>query len=301
MKLSEKWQKSIDNSNVQLTRREWNELMEDLRTLENSWQVWHASGDRDRLKSKIAELRESLRTMTEDRDRLLNERDTDKVEIKELRDKLIAAEKERDHWKANHDEQVRKNKILRERPDLTAERLEAYQAMEAELANANTAWAALNETHQKQAEKLAAAGNEIHDLRENLEMVAKLRDSATNELARYKSSDEAEQCETCEGTGKVETCAEYEFPGTPDKDCPDCTPKAVPLAPEDGPWVVMVGDPSRTIRVYWSGHADYYTRSTEDATKLATHDEASDAAREYRRKYGNEAWPVRLSDVAPAN
>jgi len=32
-------------------------------------------------------------------------------------------------------------------------------------------------------------------------------------------------CEHCGGTGKLETSAEYEFPGTPEIDCPYCTPE----------------------------------------------------------------------------
>jgi len=41
----------------------------------------------------------------------------------ELRQKLAQALKERDHWKANHDEMVARNAILRTRPDLTAEQV----------------------------------------------------------------------------------------------------------------------------------------------------------------------------------
>lgn len=45
--------------------------------------------------------------------------------------KLAAVEGERDHWKANHDEMVRRNSVLRDRPDLPVDRLPALARLEA--------------------------------------------------------------------------------------------------------------------------------------------------------------------------
>jgi hypothetical protein len=42
-----------------------------------------------------------------------------------------AAERERDHWKANHAEMVQRNAVLRERPDLPADRLPSIARYEA--------------------------------------------------------------------------------------------------------------------------------------------------------------------------
>jgi hypothetical protein len=46
---------------------------------------------------------------------------------------LAAALNERDQWKANHDQMVQRNAVLRERPDLPADRLPSIARYEAEL------------------------------------------------------------------------------------------------------------------------------------------------------------------------
>lgn len=40
-----------------------------------------------------------------------------------------AAERDRDHWKANHENQVRRARIMMDRPDMPIERVKAYQHM----------------------------------------------------------------------------------------------------------------------------------------------------------------------------
>lgn len=49
---------------------------------------------------------------------------TDWLRLLEVYDSL---QKERDHWKANHDEMVARNALLRNRPDLPIERIRGYE------------------------------------------------------------------------------------------------------------------------------------------------------------------------------
>lgn len=46
--------------------------------------------------------------------------------------KIAGLEAERDHWKANHDEMVQRNKALRDRPDLPADRLPMFEKLQSE-------------------------------------------------------------------------------------------------------------------------------------------------------------------------
>lgn len=59
-------------------------------------------------------------------------------EIATLREQLAAVTSDRDHWKANHDEMVARNRILRDRPDLTTEQVaERLGVMDALVERAN--------------------------------------------------------------------------------------------------------------------------------------------------------------------
>lgn len=51
-----------------------------------------------------------------------------------LANDLDAAVKERDHWKSNHDAVVERNRVLRDRPDLPADRLPALKALQTQIA-----------------------------------------------------------------------------------------------------------------------------------------------------------------------
>lgn len=48
-------------------------------------------------------------------------------ELESLRSQVRHLQAERDHWKANHDEMVQRNRLLRSRSDLPLERLQAYE------------------------------------------------------------------------------------------------------------------------------------------------------------------------------
>jgi hypothetical protein len=56
-------------------------------------------------------------------------------------------QRERDHWKANHDEMVARNAVLRDRPDLPLERVQASERMAQLQRERDEALAALRELH----------------------------------------------------------------------------------------------------------------------------------------------------------
>lgn len=63
---------------------------------------------------------------------LLNLHEAERLSARviELQDTLIAsAVSERDHWRANHDQQVKRARILQERTDVPKERTTAYEYM----------------------------------------------------------------------------------------------------------------------------------------------------------------------------
>ena len=49
------------------------------------------------------------------------------IEIEQLRQRVQELEKERDHWKNNHETEVRRARILKERTDMPIERVQAYE------------------------------------------------------------------------------------------------------------------------------------------------------------------------------
>lgn len=50
--------------------------------------------------------------------------------VKQQNLRIADLERERDHWKANHENQVRRARILLERPDMPIERVKAYRRMQ---------------------------------------------------------------------------------------------------------------------------------------------------------------------------
>lgn len=154
-----------------------------------------------------------------------------------------------------------------------------------------------------------------------------------NEPGYQTEDDDGPRCETCDDTGKVETCAEYVFPGTPDKPCPDCRPK-----PSQGQWAVtsvkLVGESeARLIAKLLNCHPDtandyravplspaadgdggpwvlfrdfsqhgipcFYVDAIESRSepKDARRFESMKEAKDYCKAVGGFLLPVRLSDV----
>lgn len=51
-----------------------------------------------------------------------------KTQVEDLQRSLAAMTADRDHWKSNHETEVRRARILKERPDMPVERIQAYEA-----------------------------------------------------------------------------------------------------------------------------------------------------------------------------
>ncbi|WP_353641362.1 Lar family restriction alleviation protein [Mesorhizobium sp. WSM2239] len=67
---------------------------------------------------------------------------------------------ERDHWKANHDEMVARNAVLRDRPDLPVDRLPALQRVEARAEAAERKLAEAGKVLKQIADPLTAMRND---------------------------------------------------------------------------------------------------------------------------------------------
>lgn len=94
-------------------------------------------------------------------------------EITTLRQRVAELEKERDHWKNNHETEVRRARILKERTDMPIERVQAYERWGKDMAERDQ----MN-IYCAQAERLAGEAASARDAlkQQRDELVAALED-----------------------------------------------------------------------------------------------------------------------------
>lgn len=85
-----------------------------------------------------------------------------KERCEDLQDQVEALTAERDHWKANHDNQVKRARVLIERTDMPLERVRAYEQI-GELQSANIEWMrhSVSITKERDDARLSASTNDL--------------------------------------------------------------------------------------------------------------------------------------------